>query len=90
MFIKDIKMEFWFWALIGVSALMLSLCLSAKSIMRYEWEKKKQELQSLNNELEALGELTDELKNQKAEIERLLSYEFKDFDALFKNKKNIN
>lgn len=83
-------MEFWFWALIGFSALMASLCLSAKSIMRHEWEKKKQELQSLNNELEALGELTDELKSQKAEIERLLSYEFKDFDALFKNKKNID
>ena len=83
-------MEFWGWMTIGIFTLLLSLCLSAKRIMRYEWEKKKQELQSLNNELEAIGELTEELQSQKDEIERLLRFEFLDYDALFKQKLNID
>jgi hypothetical protein len=81
-------MEFWAWMTIGVFTLLLSLCVSAKHIMRYEWELKKRELEALNNELETLGDLTDELQSQKNEIERLLRNEFFDYDALFKKKKN--
>ena len=90
MFSINIKMEFWFWALIITTFGLMSLCFSAQKIMRYEWTKKKKELESLNAELEEMAELTEELKIQKAEIEKLLSYEFKDFDALFKQKKNID
>ena len=90
MFSINIKMEFWFWASIATTITLLGLCVSAKKIMRYEWVKKKKQLIALNAELEEMAELTEELKAQKAEIEKLLSYEFKDFDALFKQKKNID
>jgi iron-sulfur cluster repair protein YtfE (RIC family) len=80
----------WQYILGGVFILLLSLCAGAKWSMRFAWEQKKKELEELKIELEEMAELTEELKAQKAEIEKLLSYEFKDFDALFKQKKNID
>lgn len=80
----------WGWILGGVFVLLLSLCMGAKWSMRFAWEKKKEELEELNRELEQMEELTDELKKQKEEIESLLNNEFRDYDALFKIKKNID
>ena len=76
----------WGFVLLGVSVLLLSLCIGSQKIMRREWESKKAELEELNRELEQMDELTDELHRQKKQIEELLSNEFSNYDALFKIK----
>lgn len=76
----------WEYLLLSVTVLLLSLCCSAKYVMRVSWENKKEELIELNKQLEQMEELTDELKEQKKEIEELLQNEFRDYDALFKCK----
>lgn len=80
----------WEYVLLSVSVLLIGLCCGAQYSMRYAWDKKKEELIELNKQLEAMEELTDELKEQKEEIEKLLSNEFRDYGALFKQKKNID
>ena len=80
----------WGWILGGVFALLLSLCMGAKWSMRFAWEQKKKELEELKIELDQMEELTEELRLQKEEIESLLSNEFLDHSALFKQKKNID
>lgn len=80
----------WGYILGGVFVLLLSLCMGARWSMRFAWEKKKEELEELKRELDQMEELTDELKRQKEEIESLLSNEFLDYSALFKQKKNID
>ena len=58
-------------------------------LMKNAWKKQKAELEELNRELSQMEDITEELKKQKEEIERLLSNEFLDYSALFKQKKNI-
>tara|TARA_R110002124_G_scaffold254407_2_gene420011 strand:+ start:794 stop:1039 length:246 start_codon:yes stop_codon:yes gene_type:complete len=80
----------WGYLLLGVSIGLISLCMGARWSMRFAWRKRKEELEELNRELEQMDELTETLKEQKEEIEDLLKNEFFDYDALFKNKKNID
>lgn len=51
-------------------------CISAKFIMRKSWELKKEELESLQKQLEELSDINDELKEQKEKIDYLLNNEF--------------
>ena len=74
----------WGYLLLGVSIGLISLCMGARWSMRFAWRKRKEELEELNRELEQMDELTETL------IEDLLKNEFFDYDALFKNKKNID
>ena len=80
----------WEYILGGVIALLISICAGAKWSMKYAWEQQKKELEELKEELEQMEELTDELRFKKEEIEELLNNEFRDFNALFKRKNNID
>lgn len=80
----------WYWIVGSVILCLFGCCIGARASMKYAWSKKKEELEVLKLQLEDLDNLTDELKLQKEEIEELLNNEFKDFDALFKIKKNID
>jgi len=80
----------WYWIVGAIVITLIGCCAGGRYSMKYAWQKRKEELEDLNKQLEEMAELTEDLKKQKAEIEQLLSYEFKDFDALFKQKKNID
>ena len=80
----------WGYILLCSIVLMFAAGVGARKSMRYAWVKKKEELEELKNELEQMEDITEELKKQKEEIEKLLKNEFRDYDALFKRKKNID
>jgi hypothetical protein len=83
----------WYYILYCVGGICLGLfglCLGARASMKYAWSKRKEELEVLKLQLEDLDNLTEELQLQKEEIEDLLKNEFRDFDALFKQKINVD
>jgi len=80
----------WIIILGSIVGVLFGIGYCAKCSMKYAWSKKKEELEELKKQLEAMEELTEELTEQKEEIEELLNNEFRDFGALFKQKKNID
>jgi len=76
----------------GICFLIIGLSFGVKSILKFSFERTRDNLEALKIELEQLEkieELTEELKIKKSEIVDLLNNEFSDFNALFQKKINI-